>query len=62
MCFEITKTKLVNFKTGLDFLAFTKRELSLRPTQKKSLGFLLDVCVTSKDLDNAHFIWNEHEA
>ena len=51
----------MNLKIGLDLLAFTKKELGLRSTQK-SLGFLLDVRVTNKDLDNAHFIWNEYEA
>ena len=50
----------MNLKTYLDLLAFTKRELGLRPRQK-SLGFSLDVCITIKDLDNARFIWNEYE-
>ena len=51
----------MNLMTDLDLLAFTKRELGLNPT-RKILGFLLDACVTTKDLDNYGFIWNEYEA
>ena len=50
----------MNLKIGLDLFTFIKREFGLRLT-RKSLSFLLDVCVTSNDLDNAHFSWNEYE-
>ena len=51
----------MNLKTDLGLFAFTNRELGLRPT-RKSMGFLLDACVTRKDLDDSRFIWNEYEA
>lgn len=51
----------IDLHIGLALLQAMKDELGLTPS-RKSLDFLLNACVSAKDLQSSLLIWNEYQA
>ncbi|XVF77629.1 hypothetical protein PTKIN_Ptkin14bG0061600 [Pterospermum kingtungense] len=57
----IAEREPTDTQIGLALLQAIKNELGLSPS-RKSLDFLLNACVSAKDLQNSLLIWNEYQA